>query len=260
MSVKLNPLEFLAFCLSRAIHDHEVVYAGTGLPLVGALLAKATHAPNITLVFESGAQDPVFVGRMPWSVGCPWTYHLAPLTLDMPTSFGQVAAGYIDICFVGGAQIDMYGNINTTVIGSMENVKQRLPGSGGGNDLSSLSERIVLVGLQTKEKFPEKVDFITSPGFLTGGDSRQKAGLIGNGPSMVITQCGVFGFHPESKRMMAITLHPGITPEIISMCTGFEVIIPSDVGVTELPDEQTLNILRTKIDPYRVFTGFPGMS
>lgn len=252
-----NPLEFLAYCISRAINDHEVVYAGTGLPLVGALLAKATHAPHITLVFESGSQDPVFAGRMPWSVGCPWTYHLAPLTLDMPTSFGQVAAGYIDISFMGGAQIDMYGNINTTVIGSMEQVKQRLPGSGGANDLGSLSERFVLVGLQTKEKFPAQVDFITTPGHLQGYNSRQKAGLIGNGPEKVITQLGVFGFHPESKRMMAITLHPGITPEIVAMCTGFDMIIPADVGVTELPDETTLEILRTRIDPYKVFTNFP---
>ncbi|HWQ74821.1 MAG TPA: CoA-transferase [Syntrophomonas sp.] len=257
MTAQQNPLEFLAFCISRTINDHEVVYAGTGLPLVGALLAKATHAPHITLVFESGSQDPVFTMRMPWSVSCPWTYHLAPLTLDMATSFGQVAAGYIDLSFMGGAQIDMYGNVNTTVIGSMEKVKHRLPGSGGANDLGSLSERYVLVGLQTKEKFPERVDFITTPGHLNGGDSRQKAGLLGSGPEQVITQVGVFGFHPESKRMMALTLHPGITPEIVAMCTGFEIIIPDDVGVTELPDETTLEILRTKVDPYRVFTNFP---
>ncbi|MGE5422315.1 MAG: CoA-transferase subunit beta [Ignavibacteriales bacterium] len=257
MTAPANPLEFLAFCLSRTIEDHEVVYVGTGLPLVGSLLAKATHAPNATLVFESGSQDPVFGGRMPWSVGCPWTYHFAPMILDMATSFGQAAAGYVDLGFLGGAQIDMYGNVNTTVIGSMEQVKQRLTGSGGGNDLGSLSERIVLVGLQTKEKFPAQVDFITTPGHLTGGSSRKEAGLPGQGPWRVITQLGVFGFHPESKQMMAVTLHPGITPEIVDMCTGFEMIIPASVGITEIPDDATLEILRNEIDPYGVFTKLP---
>lgn len=257
MTAPANPLEFLAFCLSRTIEDHEVVYVGTGLPLVGSLLAKATHAPNATLVFESGSQDPVFGGRMPWSVGCPWTYHFAPMILDMATSFGQAAAGYVDLGFLGGAQIDMYGNVNTTVIGSMEQVKQRLTGSGGGNDLGSLSERIVLVGLQTKEKFPAQVDFITTPGHLTGGSSRKQTGLPGQGPWRVITQLGVFGFHPESKQMMAVTLHPGITPEIVDMCTGFEMIIPASVGITEIPDDATIEILRNKIDPYGVFTKLP---
>ncbi|MGE5405099.1 MAG: CoA-transferase subunit beta [Candidatus Saccharibacteria bacterium] len=257
MTAPANPLEFLAVCLSRTIKDHEVVYVGTGLPLVGSLLAKATHAPNSTLVFESGAQDPVFAGRMPWSVGCPWTYHQAPMIMDMASSFGQAAAGYVDVGFLGGAQVDMYGNVNTTLIGSMENVKQRLTGSGGGNDLGSLSERIVVVGLQTKDKFPKKLDFCTTPGHLSGGNTRREAGLMGQGPWRVISQLGVFGFHPESKRMMAITLHPGITPEIVAMCTGFEVIIPDDVGVTEVPDDKTLKVLRTKIDPHKVFTSLP---
>ncbi|MGE5370585.1 MAG: CoA-transferase subunit beta [Solirubrobacterales bacterium] len=253
-----NPLEFLAYCLAQTIEDHEVVYVGTGLPLVGTLLAKATHAPNITLVFESGGQDTEFGGRMPWSVGCPWTYRKAPNILDMPASFGQAAAGYVDVGFLGGAQVDQYGNVNTTLIGSMENVKQRLTGSGGGNDLGSLCERLVVVGLQTKQKFPAKVDFITTPGHLDGGDARKKAGLLGQGPWRVITQLGVYGFDEETKKMKAITLHPGITPEIVAMCTDFEMIIPPEVGVTKMPDDEILNILRNQIDRYQVFTKMPG--
>ena len=202
--MQTNPLEILAYCLSRTINDNEIVYVGTGLPLVGALLAKATHAPNSTLVYESGAQDPLFEGKMPWSVACPWTYYKAPIILDMPNSFGQCAAGYVDLGFLGGAQIDKYGNVNTTLIGTYEEPKVRLTGSGGGNDLASLSDRSVLVGLQTKEKFPEKVDFITSPGFLNGGDEREKLDLFGQGPWRVITQLGVYGFDDETKRMKAI--------------------------------------------------------
>jgi acyl CoA:acetate/3-ketoacid CoA transferase beta subunit len=177
----------------------------------------------------------------------------------MVSSFGQAAAGYVDVGFLGGAQIDMYGNVNTHVIGDFENFKHRLTGSGGGNDLGSLCNRIVLVGLQTKDKFPAKVDFITTPGHLTGGDSRQKAGLAGQGPVQVITQLGIFGFHPESKRMMAISLNPGITPEIVAMCTDFEIIIPGDVATTEVPDADILHILRTQVDPLGVFTKLPGM-
>lgn len=257
MNTPPNPLEMLAVCLSHCIRDNEAVYVGTGLPLVGGLLAKATHAPSSTLVFESGAQDPVFRQQMPWSVACPWTYYRSPLILDMASSFGQCAAGYVDVGFLGGAQVDMYGNINTTVIGSMENVQARLTGSGGGNDLGSLCNRIVVVGLQMPNKFPERVDFITTPGYLTGGNSRAVAGLAGEGPWRVVTQLGVYGFEPESKRMMAITLNPGVTPEMVRQFTGFEVLIPEDVGVTPLPTPEELHILRTQVDTRQVFTTFP---
>lgn len=252
-----NPLEMLAVCLARCIGDNEVVYVGTGLPLVGSLLAKATHAPGSTLVFESGAQDSIFRQRMPWSVSCPWTYHQAPLILDMASSFGQCAAGYVDVGFLGGAQVDMYGNINTTLIGCMEDMKMRLTGSGGGNDLGSLCNRIVIVGVQTPQKFPRRVDFITTPGYLEGGDSRQKAGLPGEGPWRVVTQLGIYGFEPESKRMMAISLHPGVTTEMVQQYTGFEVLIPDDVGVTPLPTAEELHILRTAVDPQQIFTAYP---
>lgn len=252
-----NPLEMLAVCLSHCISDNEAVYVGTGLPLVGGLLAKATHAPNSTLVFESGAQDPVFRQKMPWSVSCPWTYYKSPLILDMAASFGQCAAGYVDVGFLGGAQVDRFGNINTTVIGSMENVQTRLTGSGGANDLGSLCNRIVIVGLQMPNKFPEKVDFITTPGHLAGGDSRARAGLRGEGPWRVVTQLGVYGFAPYSRSMTAITLHPGVTREMVRQSTGFEIMIPDNVGVTPLPTAEEIQILRTQVDPNRVFTAFP---
>jgi len=157
----------------------------------------------------------------------------------------------------GGAGRYGYGSLQTNTYGSV--TAPLYPGSGGGNDLGSLCERIVLVGLQTKDKFPAQVDFITTPGHLTGGDSRRQAGLEGQGPIKVITQLGVFGFHPESKRMMAISLNPGITPEIVELCTGFQIIFPDDITITEMPDKTTLNILRTQVDPLAVFTKMPAM-
>ena len=251
-----NPLEMLAYNISRLITDGEIVYVGTGLPMVGGMLAKKTHAQNITMVYESGGQDPI-EGDMPWSVGCPFTFRKSPMSMEMALSFGQCAIGYVDIAFQGGAQIDMYGNVNTSVIGSYENLKSILPGSGGGNDIGSLTEQSVLVGLQTPDRFPEKVDFITTPGYLDGGDSRAKAGLLG-GPTAVVTQVGVYDFDPVSKRMRIKALNPGMTVEIAQACTGFELLVPDKVEFVEAPSDEVLNILRNNVDPRRVFTKMPG--
>lgn len=249
-----NPLEMVAYNLSRQIEDNQIVYIGTGIPMVGALLAKKTHAPNITMVFESGGQDPL-EGDMPWSVGCPFTYRKSPMSMEMAASFGQCSLGYVDIAFQGGAQIDMYGNVNTSVIGSYEQVKSLLPGSGGGNDIGSLTDRSVLVGLQSPERFPEKVDFITTPGYLDGGDSREKAGLMG-GPVAVVTQSGIFDFEPESKRMRLVAMNPGMTVELAQMATGFELLVADNLQEIEAPSTDILEILRNDVDPRGVFISF----
>lgn len=251
-----NPLEMLAYNISLQIKDGQIVYVGTGLPMVGALLAKKTHAKNITLVYESGGQDPL-EGDMPWSVGCPFTFRKSPMTMEMATSFGQCALGYVDIAFQGGAQIDMYGNVNTSVIGSYENLRSILPGSGGGNDIGSLTDKSVLVGLQTPDRFPARVDFITTPGYLDGGDSREKAGLFG-GPIAVVTQVGIYDFEPVSKRMRIKALNPGMTVEIAQACTGFELLVPDHIETIPAPSDEVLEILRKEVDPRGVFTKMPG--
>lgn len=253
-----NPLEMLAYNISLLIEDGQIVYVGTGLPMVGAMLAHKTHAKNITMVYESGGQDPL-EGDMPWSVGCPFTFRKSPMSMEMSISFGQSALGYVDIAFQGGAQIDMYGNVNTSVIGSYENLKAILPGSGGGNDIGSLTEKSVLVGLQTPDRFPAHVDFITTPGYLEGNSSREQAGLMG-GPIAVVTQVGVYDFEPVSKRMRIKALNPGMTVEIAQACTGFELLVPEgEIPTVEAPCAETLEILRTSVDPRGVFTKLPGM-
>jgi acyl CoA:acetate/3-ketoacid CoA transferase beta subunit len=252
-----NPLEMLAYNLSLLIEDGQIVYVGTGLPMVGAMLAHKTHAKNITMVFESGGQDPSEGCDMPWSVGDPFTFRKSPMSMEMSISFGQCALGYVDIAFQGGAQIDMYGNVNTSVIGSYENLKSILPGSGGGNDIGSLTEKSVLVGLQTPDRFPERVDFLTTPGYLEGGDSRAKAGLYG-GPIAVVTQVGVYDFEPVSKRMRIKALNPGLTVEIAQACTGFELLVPDEIAMVEAPPDEVMEILRTVVDPRGVFTKMPG--
>ena len=258
LNAPANPLETLAYIIAQQIHDHSIVYIGTGIPMVAGILAKKTHAPNITIVYESGGQDPI-EGDMPWSVGCPFTWRKSPTIMEMANSFAQCYNGYVDIGFLGFAQVDMYGNVNTHQIGKdFHKPKVRMTGSGGNNDLSSLTENMVLVGLQTPEKFPEKVDFITSVGHLRGGNTRKEAGLLGNGPVAVISQCGVFNFEPVTKRMRVKTLHPGMTFEVAQMCTGFELLKPEgEIPLTPMPSPEIIEILRKKVDPAGVFTSLP---
>ena len=253
-----NPLEMIAYVLSKEIEDGEVVYIGTGLPMVAGILAKKTHAPNITLVYESGAQNPI-PGDMPWSVGGPATWRKSPLILEMSYSFGQLYNGYVDKAFLGYAQVDMYGNVNTHMIGGdFHNYKNRLTGSGGNNDLSSLARHLILVGLQNPQKFVKNLDFMTSVGFLTGGDSREKAGLVGGGPMAVITSAGVYDFEPVSRRMRIQSLHPGVSPELAQLATGFELLKPEgQIPVTQVPTPDIIEILRREVDPRGVFTSMP---
>ncbi|HOQ12728.1 MAG TPA: CoA-transferase [Spirochaetota bacterium] len=254
----MNPLEMLAYILSKQIEDHEVVYIGTGLPMVAAILAKKTHAPNITFVYESGGQDPEHL-EMPWSVGGPMTWRKSPIIMEMAYSFGQAATGLVDKGFLGFAQIDMYGNANTHQIGTdYLNPKVRLTGSGGNNDVSSLVHKLIYVGLQNPNKFVKKVDFITSPGWLDGGDSRKKAGLLNDGPMAVITSAGVYDFEPETKRMRIKSLHPGVSPELAQMASGFELLKPEgEIPVTEKPSKEILEILRNEVDPNGLFISMP---
>jgi len=253
-----NPLEMLAYFISLQIQDSTVVYVGTGLPMVAAILARKTHAPHITMVYESGGQDPI-AGDMPWSVGDPFTWRKSAVIQEMAYSFGQAAGGYVDIAFLGFAQIDMYGNVNTHHIGKdLTDPKTRLTGSGGNNDLSSLTENMILVGLQTPERFPERVDFITSVGYLEGGETRREAGLIGNGPLAVVSQWGIYDFEPVTKRMRVKSLTPGIPLEIAQQSTGFELLKPEGV-IPETPmiPSDALDVLRTEVDPGGVFTTMP---
>ncbi len=254
----MNPLEMLAFILSKQIEDHEVIYIGTGLPMVAAILAKKTHAPNITFVYESGGQDPEPFD-MPWSVGGPMTWRKSPIIMEMAYSFGQAASGMIDKGFLGFAQIDRYGNANTHMIGDdYQNPKVRLTGSGGNNDVSSLVDKLIYVGLQDQQKFAQKVDFITSPGWLDGGNSRADAGLLNDGPSAVITSAGVYDFEPETRKMRIKTLHPGVAPELAQLASGFELIRPEgEIPVTETPSKEILEILRRDVDPNGLFISLP---
>ncbi len=250
--IEYTPRELLACVAARMIQDGESVFVGTGLPLVGALLAQKLHAPNMMAIYESGTIDPK-PAQLPWSVSDPWTCHKAAIILSMTSVFGHSRAGYADVGFLGGAQIDMYGNINATCIGPYDKPMVRLTGSGGANDIASLCRKVIFMGLHLPQRFPERCDYITTPGFLGGPGEREKAGLVGGGPWRVLSHLGVMGFDEETCRMKLISYHPGVTPEVIQEFTGFEMIIPDDVVETPKPTAEELRILREEVDPNKLF-------
>lgn len=174
---------------------------------------------------------------------------------SMHDSMSISQAGYLDYGFLGAAQIDVYGNINTTVIGSHEKPKVRLPGSGGGNDVGSLCWRTIVIMRQERRRFVSKLDFLTTPGYLTGPGSREKAGLPeGCGPYRVITQLGVYGFDDSTKRMCLISTHPGIPVEQIETNSSFEINISRKVSISKPPTPEELRILH-EIDPVGIAIG-----
>jgi len=160
--------------------------------------------------------------------------------------------GFLDVGFVGGAQIDRYGNLNSSFVGPRERPKVRLPGSGGANDIISLCRQVMVVTMHERRRFVPQVDFVTSPGFLHGGDSRRKAGLLFGRVSRIVTNLGILGFDEETKAMRLEMLHPGVSVHDVIENTGFELLIPERVGITEPPSEDELALLR-RLDPDRRF-------
>ena len=243
-----TPTELLACVAAKMLEDKKSVFVGTGLPMIASMLAQRTHAPNLLIIFEAGGVGPQ-VPVLPISVGDSRTFYKAVAASSMHDVMSAGQAGYVDYGFLGAAMIDMYGNINTTVIGDWEHPKVRLPGSGGANDIGSFCPRTIIIMRQDKRRFVEKVDFITTPGYLTGPGARERAGLPeGTGPYRVITQLGVYGFDEETKRLKLLAMHPGVTIEDIKENSSFEIIIPEKVETTEPPTEEERRLLH-EIDP-----------
>jgi acyl CoA:acetate/3-ketoacid CoA transferase beta subunit len=218
------------------------------------MLAQRTHAPRLLLFFEAGSIGPE-VPVLPISVGDSRTFHMAVAASSMHDSMSMAQAGYIDYGFLGAAQIDVFGNINTTVIGQYEHPKIRLPGSGGANDVGALSNKTIIIMRQDKYRFVEKTDFLTTPGYLQGYDSREEIGLPkSSGPYRVITQLGVYGFDDNTKKMKLISLHPGISLDQIKDNSSFDIIIPRKISVTKPPTANELKILKI-IDPTGMVIG-----
>jgi len=249
---EFSTLELMAVCGSRAIQNGDVVFIGTGLPMVAALLAKRTHAPGAKIVFEAGFIDSN-AKDIALSIADSRLGYRASGAIGLIETLGlMLQGGHVDVGFVGAAQIDKYGNINTTYIGPFAKPAVRLPGSGGGNDIASSAKRIVVIMTHEKRKMVNKLDYLTSPGFLTGPGAREKAGLLGGGPSLVVTNLCQMDFDPETKCMKLATVHPGVSAEQVIESTEFEIIVPSKVPSTNCPNREELRLLRA-IDPDGIY-------
>lgn len=253
---KYNVREFIAFTGAKVLQDKTSVFVGTGLPMIAAILAQKTHAPQLLIIFEAGGVGPI-LPELPISVGQGLTYYRGVAAGSMHNVMSICQAGYIDVGFLGAAQVDMYGNINTTCIGDHEHPSVRLPGSGGASDIGSLSHKtIIIVAGQSKRTFVNKLDFLTTPGYLDGPGARERAGLPSrSGPYRVITQLGVFGFDNKSKKMMLLSVHPWVTVEEIRDNSGFDIIVPEKYDISGEPGEKDLEILRTQIDRASLIIG-----
>jgi glutaconate CoA-transferase, subunit B len=245
--------ELLAVMSARLLRDGQVVFAGVGVPLLAATLAQRLHAPGLTILFEGGVIG-AFIepGKLPPSTNEQRCTRRANMVLGSTEVLLLLQRGYIDIGFMGGAQIDQYGNLNSSFIGDPQHPTTRLPGTGGGNDIASLTQMIVAMKHE-RRRFVSRVDFVTSPGFLSGGDSRREAGLTTGGMYRVVTDLGILGFEKHSKRMELQALHPGVTAEEVQASTGFELLLAADLRVTEPPTKDELAALR-HLDPERLYT------
>jgi glutaconate CoA-transferase subunit B len=245
--------ELLAVVSARLLRDGQVVFAGVGIPLLAATLAQRVHAPGLTILFEGGVIG-AFVepGKLPPSTNEQRCTRRANMVLGSTDVLLLLQRGYVDVGFMGGAQIDEHGNLNSSFIGDPARPTTRLPGTGGGNDIASLTQMIVAMRHE-KRRFVKQVDFVTSPGFLSGGGARYDAGLIAGGMFRVVTDLGIICFDDCSKRMKLAALHPGVTADEVQQNTGFELLTERDLPVTKPPTENELAVLR-HLDPDRLYT------
>lgn len=245
--------ELLAVMSARLLLDGQIIFAGVGIPLLAATLAQRVHAPSLTILFEGGVIGPFIVpGELPPSTNEQRCTRKANMVLPITDVMLLLQRGYIDIGFMGGAQIDRYGNLNSSFIGDPEQPKIRLPGTGGGNDISSLTNMIVAMKHE-KRRFVPEVDFVTSPGFLGGGTSRADAGLVSGGMFRVVTDLAIMGFDEQSKEMKVLSLHEGVSNEQVQDNTGFDLAFDDTVQTTQAPAPEELAVVR-ELDPESLYT------
>ena len=245
--------ELMICVAARLFQDGTTAFIGTGIPMLAAMLAIKTRAPGVVPIFEFGGTGAIFE-KLPNMVGGARTFHKAIAASGICDIMETAQRGFIDYGFIGGAQIDPFGNLNSTTIGDHDHPKARLPGSGGGNDVGSLCWMTVALMQHDTRRFVPKVDFVTTPGYLTGYGAREAAGLPrGSGPINVVSTLALMDYEPATCRMRLVSTNPGVTVQEVIANTGFELIVPERVGVNEPPSAQELRLLREEIDPARFY-------
>jgi len=245
--------ELMVIEAARHVRDGDVVFVGTGLPLLATTFAQRTHAPNLVCVIESGVVAPQ-VRPTPISVSDPKVMHRAVKLGSLRDVLGcLLQRGLIDIGFIGGAQIDRYGNINSTQIGGRGAMRRRLPGSGGGNDMASHCLRLLIITRHERRRFPERCDYITSPGFLDGPGARRRAGLNPEFRVTVVTDLAVMENDPATCVLRVVKVMPGIPVDAVRAETGFRPDVAPDPREVAPPLPEDLRVLRAEVDPAGVY-------
>ena len=245
--------ELMIIAASRALRGNRTVFVGVGLPNIACNLARRSHSPDMELVYESGvfgAQP----ARLPLSIGDPTLVSGATSVVSMADLFMlYLQRGLIDVALLGGAQIDRFGNLNTTVIGDYARPKTRLPGSGGACEIAINARRIFMIMRLSKRAFVGKIDFQTSPGHLDGGDARQRLGMPGFGPDQVITDKALFTFDNPEREMMLVELAPGQTVESVRAAVGWPLRVAGSLREMIPPTAEELAIVREQLDPQGLY-------
>jgi len=241
--------ELMAVCLAREIKDGDRILQGlySPLPMMACLLAKNFHAPNMVYFNTADVIDPQ-PKEVPFSTAGPALQERAVAYIPLWQTFDLAQRGELDLIFLGAAQVDRYGNTNLSAIGPYEKPKVRLPGGAASAHLCAIMETVIWVPRHNPRVLVEKVDFITGQGYLEGGNAREKAGIPKGGPRKVVTNLCVMDFEPQSKAMRLVSVHPGVTVDVVKEATGFELVVPGSVEETAPPTAEELEFMR-RIDP-----------
>ena len=253
MTVEYSTMEMMAIACARRITNNDIVFCGTGLPLLAIMTAKVIHAPHSVVFFETGALDPT-LKELPLSVADSRVMSGASHLGSLADAFAFMQNRFTGPRVVGilsGAQIDVYGNLNSTVIGSYQKPITRLPGSGGACDVACFVGRTFVFMKHEKRRFVEHLDYVTSPGWLDGGSTRNEKGLLQGGPAAVFTTLGVLAFEPTTKRMYLMSYYNNSSPSEVQENTGFKINTENAVK-EDPPSPKELSALRTKVDPLRL--------
>jgi glutaconate CoA-transferase, subunit B len=252
INMEYSAAELMTVNSSRMLCNSDTVFVGVGLPNLACNLARRTHAPNLLMIYEAGVVG-ARPARLPLSIGDPTLVTGSSLVCSMYDIFTlYLQRGNVDVGFLGGAQIDRFGNINATVIGEYEHPKVRLPGSGGSMEIAAWANRCYIMTPHQKRRFPEKVDFATSAGFLSGRAAREAAGVRGSGPQAVVTNLGILTPN-ENGELVLSSIHPGVTVDQVRQNTGWPLQVMDDLRVTDPPTAEELRILREDLDPEHIY-------
>jgi glutaconate CoA-transferase, subunit B len=241
--------EMMIVVAARVLKGARTVFVGVGLPNIACNLARHTVAPDMELIYESGVYG-ARPERLPLSIGDPTLVSGATSVVSMADLFGlYLQRGLVEIALLGGAQVDRYGNLNSTVIGDYARPKTRLPGSGGACEIATNARRTFMIMRLKRRAFVEKLDFVTSPGHLTGGDSRTRLGLPGGGPELMITDKAILNFDNPEREMQLSALYPGVTVNDVQAEVGWPLRLAEKIEQVTAPSAEDLRLIREELDP-----------